>query len=139
MIHCQPMAAIMDSVKAELDEYKRVVREQVAEISRLRSEVERLTVAADAYTALRAVYTDPSASQSNKVKAAAAAIGYERPKILPVPPALDLTAEEIIPLAQLVEQRRARQDALQGRPIEVTDAGVRVLPRPGCKADDDGD
>jgi hypothetical protein len=42
------MAAIMDSVKAELDEYKRVVREQVAEISRLRSEVERLTVAADA-------------------------------------------------------------------------------------------
>jgi hypothetical protein len=125
--------AIMDSIKAELDEYKRVVREQVAEISRLRSEVERLTVAADAYTALRAVYIDPSASQSNKVKAAAAAIPYERPKILPVPPVLELSGEEIEPLAVVVERQRARLNLLLGPSTD------QASPSNGVGGDDNSD
>ena len=71
----------MDSVKAEIDEAARIIREQSAEIVKLRAQVECLTAAATAHDALRAVYIDPLASQTNKVKAAAAAIGYEQPRL----------------------------------------------------------
>jgi hypothetical protein len=45
---------------------------------------------------------------------------------------LPLRAEPSEPLAVVVERQRARQNALQGRDIEVTDSGVvRILPKPG--------
>jgi hypothetical protein len=44
------------------------------------------------------------------------------------PQPLELTAEEIEPLAVVVERQRARQNALQGGDIEVSASGVvRVL------------
>ena len=52
---------------------------------------------------------------------------------------IDLEAEEIIPLAELVTQRRARADALQRemRDIQVLLNGtVRVLPKPGSNGSD---
>ena len=61
-----------------------VVREQMAEISRQRNEIDRLldwiNGDADALTCLQAVYQSPTSSEANKVKAASAAIGYERSK-----------------------------------------------------------
>ena len=62
-----------------------VVREQMAEISRQRDEIDRLLGLingdTDALTTLQGIYLDPEESAGNKIKAAAAAIGYERPKM----------------------------------------------------------
>ena len=61
------------------------VREQATEIDRLRDEIDRLlgwiNGDVDALTTLQGVYLDPEESAGNKIKAAAAAIGYERPKL----------------------------------------------------------
>jgi hypothetical protein len=69
-----------------------VVREQMAEIDRLRGEVDKLVdwIAGDqdALSALRAIYADPRSSPTNKVKAASAAIGFERAK----PPSATIVA-----------------------------------------------
>jgi hypothetical protein len=62
-----------------------VVREQMAEIDRLRAEVSNLVGwimgDRDALTTLQAIYNDREASQANRIKAAAAAIGFERSKL----------------------------------------------------------
>ena len=44
--------------------------------------------AKSAHTALRSVYNDPQASETNKVRAAAAAIGYEQPKLGSILPSI---------------------------------------------------
>jgi len=54
--------------------------------------------------------------------------------------AVDVSCEEIIPLPQLIEQRRARADAMERemRDIEVLPNGtVRVLPKPGSNGSGD--
>jgi hypothetical protein len=57
----------------------------MVEINQLRAEIDRLLSwingDADALTTLQGVYLDPEESPGNKIKAAAAAIGYERPKV----------------------------------------------------------
>jgi hypothetical protein len=62
-----------------------VVREQMKEIDRLRDEVSRLVNwimgDRDALTTLQAIYNNDEASQANRIKAAAAAIGFERSKV----------------------------------------------------------
>jgi hypothetical protein len=62
-----------------------VVREQMKEIDRQRAEIDNLvawiTGERDALTALQVIYNDIKASEANRVRAAAAAIGFERPKL----------------------------------------------------------
>ncbi len=69
----------------QLQRYEYVIREQMKEIDRLRTELSNLvawiTGERDALTALQVIYNDARASEANRVKAAAAAIGYERPKL----------------------------------------------------------
>jgi hypothetical protein len=61
-----------------------VVREQMAEIDRLRAEIDALVdwIAGgkDALSALQAAYVDPRSTPTNKIRAAASAIAYERSK-----------------------------------------------------------
>ena len=61
-----------------------VVREQMAEIDQLRAEVAALVdwIAGekDALSALQAAYVDPRSTPTNKIRAAASAIAYERSK-----------------------------------------------------------
>jgi len=76
------------------------------------------------------------------VRAAQAALNVETPRLESVPPPLDLVAEPVIPLADLVAKRRARQDALEAeaRDIVVEPSGlVRVLPKPGTDSNGSGD
>jgi hypothetical protein len=81
---------------------------------------------------LKEVYSDSDQPAYLRVKAAGLALAHETPRLQSVPPPLELTAEPIIPLADLVTQRRARQNQLEGQPIEVSDSGVvRILPKPG--------
>ena len=61
-----------------------VIREQMAEIDQLRAEVDGLVdwIAGekDALSALQAAYVDPRSTPTNKIRAAASAIAYERSK-----------------------------------------------------------
>ena len=119
----------------EKAEYEDVLRrltakceELVAENARLRSEK------SDALSFLTEVFNDPNALPAHRLKAAGLVLPHQVPRLEPVPPPLELTAEPVIPLAELVAQRRARQDAMERemRDIEVLPNGtVRVLPKPG--------
>jgi hypothetical protein len=75
-------------LKAYADRLEHLCRAQADEIGRLRQEVENLRASGSAHTALRSVYNDPQASETNKVRAASAAIGYEQGKIGSVLPSL---------------------------------------------------
>jgi hypothetical protein len=61
-----------------------VIREQMAEIDQLRAEVAGLVdwIAGekDALSTLQAAYVDPRSTPTNKIRAAASAIAYERSK-----------------------------------------------------------
>jgi hypothetical protein len=61
------------------------VREQRALMEQMQAEIDRLVDwimgDKDALTCLQAVYNDTTASEGNRIKAAASAIGYERPKM----------------------------------------------------------
>jgi hypothetical protein len=89
------LTAMTDTdVQSKLAEYEGIVRMLTAKVEELVAENDRLRAEGGAHTALRSVYNDPQASETNKVKAAAAAIGYEQPKILSVPPAINLDRRE---------------------------------------------
>jgi hypothetical protein len=110
----------------------------MAEIDKLRAEVDRLVSwiqgDLDAHTVLQSIYLDPSTSQGNRIKAAAASLPFERPKLTSVPPPLELTAVEIVPLKDLLAQRRERQSRLC--PIEVLPDGQILLPQPDNGSDE---
>jgi hypothetical protein len=114
-----------------------IIELQIAEIDRLRAENQRLIDwimgDADAHTTLQAIYTDPTASQGNRIKAAAASLPFERPKLTSVAPPLELTAVEVISLKELVQIRRERQNRLC--PID----GQILLPQPGNGSDSSND
>jgi hypothetical protein len=78
------MTAI-ESVQQKFDHYESVIRLQMAEIDKLRTENARLLAwimgDADALTTLQAVYQNPESSEGNRIKAAAASLAFERPKI----------------------------------------------------------
>jgi hypothetical protein len=102
-------------IDAEKAEYEDVLRRLTAKCEELVAENARLRSSENnAHAVLREVYNDPTASPAVRVKAAGLALPHETPRLTPVPPPLDLVAEPVIPLADLVRRRRARQDALQG-------------------------
>src|SRR6516165_644472 len=103
------------------------LEETVGENDKLRAENARLRSSENnAHAVLREVYTDPTASPAVRVKAAGLALPHETPRLTPVPPAIDVTCEEVIPLAELVEKQRKRMDRMlaEGLPdIEVSPSG----------------
>ena len=104
--------AVANSIQSELDEAEHVIRQQMARIAELEIEVERLRATASAHSVLREIYLNPASPEGNRIKAATAALQHETPKLMSVPPPLELTAEPVVPLAELVEARRARQSRL---------------------------
>jgi hypothetical protein len=127
-----------DTERAEYDDVVRRLtakcEELVAENARLRSDKR------DALSFLEEVFNDPNALPAHRLKAAGLVLPHQVPRLEPVPPPLELTAEPVIPLAELVAQRRARQDAMERemRDIEVLPNGtIRVLPKPGGNGSDD--
>ena len=75
-----------------LDRCEYTIKYQMAEIDRLRAELERrdeelkqliawIDGDADALACLQRTYMDPKTSTTDRIKAAASAIAYERPKI----------------------------------------------------------
>jgi hypothetical protein len=75
-----------------LDRCEFTIKYQMAEIDRLRAELERrddelnrllewVNGDSDALTVLQRIYLDRAATTTERIKAAASAIGYERPKL----------------------------------------------------------
>jgi hypothetical protein len=78
----QPTFAELDSALHQMLDENEAMR---AELDQLRAENKQLTDwimgGADALTVLQAIYRDLATSKSDRIKAAAAAISFERPKI----------------------------------------------------------
>jgi hypothetical protein len=110
-----------------------IIELQIAEIEKLRAENQRLIDwimgDADAHTTLQSIYLDPNAPQGNRIKAANAAIPFEKGKRLSEP-AFELRAE-LIPLKDLLAARRARQAQLIGvMPSPDGNRIIDLLPEP---------
>jgi hypothetical protein len=89
------------------------LQETVGENDRLRAVVAKLTGTDDAHSTLRRLYLDETQPSSTRVRAASAALNFEKPRLESVPPALDATCEEIIePLPDLVARQRARAEKM---------------------------
>jgi hypothetical protein len=90
---------------------------QMQKIEELAAENELLRSGLDAHSTLKEIYLDRNAPQGNRIKAAQAALAVEKPRLAMTAYAgKDVTGEVIVPLADLVRRRRARQDALEGLP-----------------------
>jgi hypothetical protein len=105
-----------NSIKAKLDEAKWVMRRQMARIAELEAEVERLRSAAGAHDVLRSIYTDANQPTGHRLKAAGLALGVESAPLKPTEAPLELVAEVIEPLADVVARQRARCDRMQLEP-----------------------
>src|SRR6516162_7338780 len=112
-----------ETAEQKLTRYEYVIDAQMTEIDKLRAENQRLLDwimgDADAHTCLQAVYNNPASSEANRVKAAAASLPFEKPKLMSVEPCLELRAEPV-PLKELLASRIAREDRLKGRGLGST-------------------
>jgi hypothetical protein len=107
-----------------LAEYEGMVRLLTAKLEELAAENARLRSSENnAHSVLREVYNDPTASPAVRVKAAGLALSHESAPLKPVSQ-LELKAEEpVIPLADLVRQRRAYVERMNRE-----QRNIRVLP-----------
>jgi hypothetical protein len=79
------MDAQAQDAQQHIQRCKDVIRRQMAKIDELHAEIDRLVnwimADTDALTCLQAVYNDPAATENNRIKAAAAALPFERAKL----------------------------------------------------------
>src|SRR6516164_7085757 len=127
----------MDAEQSDLKQYadrlEFACRAQLKRIAELEAENERLKSNLGAHQTLRLIYSDPDAPRSDRIKAAAASLPHEVPKLMPERAPLELKAEpEPISLLEQAERRMKKAEANAGRDIEVGPNGeVTFLPRPG--------
>jgi hypothetical protein len=100
--------AAMDSIASKFREYEYTIKLLTAKLEELAAENESLRSGLGAHGVLKLVYSDDKQPAGVRVKAAQAALNVEKPSLKPQPAPLELVAEEVIPLPQLVEERRAR-------------------------------
>ena len=106
------------------------LRETVDENDRLKALVANLTEGANAHQTLQSLYRNVDLPESLRAKCAIGALPHETPRLEPVPPPLDLTAEPPqIPLAELVALRRKHVDRLllEQPEIRIINGQVVVL------------
>ena len=78
----QKLIAEMDGALHTMLDENEALRAQVAELqAEVKQLVDWVTGDRDALVCLQSIYNDPSAPENNRIKAASAAIGYERPKL----------------------------------------------------------
>ena len=104
---------VVETLEAKLKRHEDALVACMAEITKLREENARLRSSEkNAHSVLREVYNDPTASPAVRVKAAGLALPHETPRLESVPPPLELIAEPVEPLADVVARQRARADRM---------------------------
>jgi len=106
------MVEVVETLEQKLKRHEDALAACMVEIQRLRAENTALKANATAHQTLKNIYGDDNQPAGVRVRAAQAALSHESAPLKPVDAPLDLVSEEIIPLAELVQQRRARQDRL---------------------------
>ena len=128
-----------ETAEEKLARFETVIDLQMKELDRLRAENERLRTVAGAHGVLKEIYLNPDAPQGNRIKAAQAALPHEVPRLESVPPPLDLVAEPIEPLADVVARQRARADRMLAEdPQFLAVRNYRAISLEG-NGSDDGD
>jgi hypothetical protein len=123
-----------DIEKAEYDD---VVRQLMARCEQLAAENARLrSEKSDALSVLREVYNDPTASPAHRIKAAGLALPHEVPRLESVPPPLELVAEPVRPLSEIVEEQRARAARIWALPLEERERMIAGVVRRDGNGDD---
>jgi hypothetical protein len=108
---------VTDSIASKFREYEYTIKLLTVKLEELAAENESLRSGLDAHGTLRMIYTNQNSPEGNRIKAAQAALTVEKPRLAMTAYAgKNLTNEVVIPLADLVRRRRARQDALEGLP-----------------------
>jgi hypothetical protein len=111
------MVEVVETPEQKLKRHEDALVACMAEITKLREENARLrSEKSDALSVCKEVYSDPNAPPALRIKAAGLALPHETPRLMPERAPLDLVAEPVIPLAELVERRRRRADALENLP-----------------------
>jgi hypothetical protein len=103
---------VEETLEQKLKRHEDALVACMAEIQRLRAENAALKANATAHQTLKNIYGDDSQPVSASVRAAQAALAHESPPLKPVEAPLDLVAEEIEPLADVVRRQRARADRM---------------------------
>ena len=108
------MVEVVETLEAKLKRHEDALVACMAEITRLREENTRLrSEKCDALSVLREVYNDPTASPpAHRIKAAGLALPHEVTRLESIPPPMDLVAEPVEPLADVVARQRARADKM---------------------------
>jgi hypothetical protein len=107
------MVEVVETPEAKLKRHEDALVACMAEITKLREENARLrSEKSDALSVCKEVYSDPNAAPSLRLKAAGLALPHEVPRLESVPPPLDLVAEPVEPLAEVVRRQRARADKM---------------------------
>jgi len=130
------MAMTDTDTQGKLAEYEGIIRMLTEKVEELAAANERLTSELTAHQTLKAIYADPNQQATVRVRAAQAALNVETPRLEPQPAPLELAAEEIEPLAVVVERQRKRMDRMQGQDIQVLPDGRVLLLKPGSNGDD---
>ena len=114
-----------ETTKQKLARYEYVLDAQMQEIDRLRAENERLMSQADAHTTLRSIYSNPASPEGNRIKAAAAALPVEKPKLLSVVPPIEMVRREAWRIYQRWSLRRQIIRETHGLPVKGWDAHLQ--------------
>jgi hypothetical protein len=85
---------VTEIIKQKLDEAAYIIRLQTARIAELEAENERLKSSLDAHGTLRLIYSNPNSPEGNRIKAAAAALPVEKPKLMSVVPSSEPDRKE---------------------------------------------
>ena len=134
------MAAITEDKDDLIRQLVQRLRETVDENDRLKALVANLTEGASAHDTLSELHRNRDLPPAIRAKAAIGCLGVESAPLKSVEPPLELAAEPIIPLADLVTQRRAYVDRVNAemRQIRVCCLMARcscsMSPRPAARA-----
>jgi hypothetical protein len=125
-------------LKAYAERLEHLCRAQADEIDRLRAQVTALTEGTDdAHSTLRRLYLDEAQNPNTRVRAAQAAMSFEKPSLKPQPAPLELTAEPYEPLAERLERQRARMERLLALPLEERERMIAGVVRHDGNGQDD--
>ena len=110
------MVEVVETLEQKLKRHEDALAACMVEIQRLRAENTALKANATAHQTLKNIYGDDSQPVSARVRAAQAALAHESAPLKPVEAPLDLVAEEIEPIADVVARQRARADRMMLEP-----------------------